>query len=102
MDKTIYLDFELLIQRGEVELATPFALPSACPYDVRVLNSPVGTASGSFRLPFSAAEWSAFLAESYPTVNGAKSEWIDMLYGERLFAALFRDELGECLQATLQ
>lgn len=94
-----YLDFDLLLERRDET------------YHARVLNSPAGQAQASlaFRLPFEEAELDQFfklLAYQRPTslLLTAPTKAISLsarTFGARLFAAVFRDAVGECLRRSL-
>jgi hypothetical protein len=77
-----YLDFDLFIER------------SGEGYRARVFNSPAGQATADFRLPFSEPELEKFLSES-PKREAARA------FGERLFNAVFKDEVLTCLRRSL-
>lgn len=77
MPDTTYLQFDLLIDR------------SAMAYRARVLNSPAGQASTTFVLP----------PELMTTVEGATAEAV-RVWGQRLFAAVFAQEVGVCYRRS--
>ncbi len=89
-----YLDFDLLIQRAEGK------------YRAQV-NSPAGQAEVTFSLPFSDVELENFLLRvgrarrvtrriDSPEVQAAKT------FGERLFSAVFADEVRGCLRSSIE
>jgi hypothetical protein len=88
-----YLDFDLLIQRADGK------------YRAQV-DSPGGQAAVTFSLPFSDIELENFLLRvgrarrvtrrlDSPEVQAAKN------FGERLFAAVFADQVRDCLRTSL-
>jgi len=93
-----YLNFDLLIE------------PVATGYRARVIASPAGEGKGDFALPFSVDEvssvapWPARLARHLRPAAGAaaSSALTPQQFGERLFGALFRERIGECLTLSWQ
>jgi len=90
----VYLDLDLLIQRAGES------------YRAQVLNSPAGQATANFSLPFSELEIENLLLRvgrpqrvtrriDSPEVEAAK------LFGERLFTAVFEDDVRACLRSSL-
>ncbi len=89
-----YLDFDLLIERAGNK------------YQARVLNSPAGQASATFRLPFSDLELENFLLRVGRTRRGVRRlESPEMeaakTFGGKLFDAVFADEVRACLRSSL-
>ncbi|PKO20695.1 MAG: hypothetical protein CVU38_18745 [Chloroflexi bacterium HGW-Chloroflexi-1] len=94
MAQITYLDFDLLIERaGEG-------------YRARVLTCPAGQATADFKLPFSDLELENLLLRigrprrglrriDSPEIQAARA------FGERLFAAVFHDEVRACLRSSL-
>ncbi|OIO88093.1 MAG: hypothetical protein AUK03_16890 [Anaerolineae bacterium CG2_30_64_16] len=89
-----YLDFDLLVERA------------AEGYRARVVDSPAGQASATFSLPFSDLELENLLLRigrprrglrrvDSPEVQAARS------FGERLFTAVFHDEVRASLRSSL-
>ena len=94
MNNTTYLDFDLLIERGQ---RTGDAVRHV--YRVRVLNSPAGQAVGAFELPFSDTELRSFFQSLFRgQVNGRLNPH---RFGNQLFAAIFRDAVGNSLVRSL-
>jgi hypothetical protein len=94
MEVVTYLDFDLLIQRAGTA------------YRAQVVNSPAGQATIEFSIPFSNLELENFLLKvgrpqrgfrriDSPEVESAKA------FGQRLFSAIFNDELRACLRSSL-
>ncbi|MCD4670509.1 MAG: hypothetical protein K8S14_08685, partial [Actinomycetia bacterium] len=98
MAKKIYIDFDLLIEQV------------AEGYTVRVLDSPGGQAKAQFTLPFEDHELKSFFVrighprsiEHHETHFRDQSE-IETVkaFGSRLFKAIFKDEVWDCLSKSL-
>ena len=96
MYDTTYLDFDLLIERGQREEDAQKGL-----YRARVLNSPAGQALGTFQLPFGGPELVSFLGAM---ASGQLRQGRGMnpsRFGETLFATLFREQIGYCWARSL-
>jgi hypothetical protein len=96
MAETVYLDFDLSLER----MATG-------KYRARVLNSPAGSAKIEFELPFSDLELENFLLRIGRTRRGVRRlESPEMeatkMFGGRLFKAVFDDEVQTCLRNSLE
>ena len=89
-----YLNFDLLIDRAGTD------------YRVQVLSSPAGLPATSFKVPFSDPELENFLLR----IGGSRSSNRRMEsaaetareLGDRLFTALFHDDLRSCLDKSLE
>lgn len=97
MNETTYLDFDLLIERGQRQGDTPNL------YRARVLNSPAGQALHLFKLSFSQGELNSFLRlfgrnQPYSPHNGQVSPDI---FGELLFKMVFDGAVANCLLRSL-
>lgn len=91
---TGYLDFDLLLERQ----------PEG--YRARVVDSPAGQATATFRLPFSDLELENFLLRIGRPRRGVRrleepEAAAARLFGDGLFEAVFRDELRDRLVASL-
>lgn len=98
MRYTTYLDFDLLMERGQRQDDLSTGL-----YRARVLYSPAGQALVTFRLPFTEDELDAFFAEE------GQEYWDDeegedfslQELGARLYEAVFADAVGHSLARSL-
>lgn len=97
MSEITYLDFDLQIEQASAG------------YRARVLNSPAGQASGEFTLPFGELELENFLLRLGQTrhalvrdVRLADSEEAQSpkRFGQRLFTAVFANEVQACLRSS--
>ncbi len=89
-----YEDFDCLIDRADNG------------YKIRVLNSPAGQALCETQLPFSELEIENFILKvslSRRMRRGIESPELETVrdFGERLFRAFFKDEIGVCLLRSL-
>lgn len=87
-----YLDFELSIGHSDAGV-----------FPLTVLHSPAGEATASLQLPWPNAHPSALLAELQEAILSAASTDGAALvreFGETLFRALFRDDVGACYDAS--
>ena len=79
MNNMSYLDFDLMIERGQREEDAQKQV-----YRARVLNSPAGQAVGAFELPFSDSELRSFFQSLFRRqVNGRLNPH---RFGNQLFA----------------
>lgn len=97
MNGITYLNFDLHIERA------------ATGYRARVVDSPAGQASNEFTLPFNALELENFLLRLGQTRNvlvrnAGLAESAELqaprLFGQRLFAAVFDNEVQACLRSS--
>lgn len=89
-----YQNFDLLLERA------------GDGFRARVLDSPAGRPSGTFTLPFTEQELTDLVArimESQPTSGRVSSPALEAAcaFGERLYAAIFRGEIGDCLKTSI-
>ncbi len=94
MDEKKYLDFDIRFERADKG------------YIARVLNSPGGQAAVSCTFPFSNSELAHFLPKVGRSQNRMrKIDSPEMKtvkdFGGRLFKTIFRNEVRDCLQASL-
>ena len=102
-----YLDFDLAIEAlpcAEAELAEAGA--SAPLYRARVLNSPAGQAMVEFTLPFNPYELENYILKigrTRRTVRSLNSQEGQAArdFGERLYNAVFKDEVRDALRRSL-
>ena len=90
MNKILYQDFDILIE------------PANGNYKTKVINSPAGQASSFFSFPLSSSELENFFLHvgrfrgNKKRRRAPETETIKEI-GERLFDAVFQDEVGTCL-----
>src|SRR5687767_11240544 len=90
-----YLDFDLQIE------------PRARGYRAQVINSPVGQATVSFELPFDAKDLEIFLlrvgGRTRGTTRRVQSSDMELVkdFGARLFGAVFKDTVRDCLRRSI-
>lgn len=97
MSEITYVDFDLQIER------------TATGYRARVLDSPAGQAAVDFTLPFAELELENFLLRLGQTRNALVRDarladnaeaQAPQLFGQRLFAAVFDNEVQACLRSS--
>lgn len=97
MRELTYVDFDLQIERADAG------------YRARVVDSPAGQASSEFALPFNALELENFLLRLGQTRNAlvrdarladSAEAQAPRLFGQRLFAAVFDNEVQACLRSS--